>query len=50
MLDWIQDLMTKDIGYGLQGVDLLLIGLAAFFVGMVGRFVYRYYRGSRNRS
>ncbi len=49
MLDWIQDLMTKEIGYGLQGIDLLLIGLAAFFVGMVGPFLYRYYRRKRKR-
>ena len=50
MTTWIQEFMTKDIGYGLQGYELLMIGGVAFIVGVLGRLAYQYYRGNSHHA
>ncbi len=50
MLKLFQDLMAREIGYGVHGLDLLLIGLLAFLVGLVVRALYRRQRGGTDDS
>ncbi len=49
MKTWIQELMTKDLGYGLQGYELFVIGGLAFLVALLARLAYRYFRGDSDQ-
>jgi hypothetical protein len=44
MIEWLKQFMDKQFAFGLTGSHLMLIGLLAFILGVLGKLIYRRYR------